>query len=132
MCSRVKYTLNSIISTPLMSLVLLYLGILQSGCSWLNLAPYCHVSLPNKPLNIQNTSSCASCHHCKYSIVSHGYTNTLSSHVHVNTTYFLNVMYTLVLTSVILQSLDCTSNVYNENFQKSIVRIVALDMINVE
>ena len=40
------YTLNFVISTYLMSLLLLYLETLENACSQFNLTPCCHDSLP--------------------------------------------------------------------------------------
>ena len=66
---------------------------------------------------IQTTSShashCYHCHHCNVDFVLfHNVTccaNSLLSCIHVNTTYLLNIMCTLVATCVILGRLECTN-----------------------
>ena len=69
---------------------------------------------------IQTTCSHAlRCHHCHYCSVDfvlfHDvtyYANSLLSRIHVNITYLLNIMRTLVATCVILGRLECTNYPY--------------------
>ena len=119
-------TLNSVILASLMSLLLLYPETMWTRGSPLNLPPCCQVSLPyimgfDIEINrqkIQTTNSHASCgHHYNYC---HYYMLTLCycmmsratfilflSCIHANTTQVVNILCTLVATSVILWSLKC-------------------------
>ena len=93
-----------------------------------NLTP-CHVSLPyimgfDIKINHQwiqttclPTSCCHQCNYCRYYIFDfvlfHNvtcYTNSLSSRIHVTTTWLFNIMCTLVATNVVLWSLECISS----------------------
>ena len=93
----------------------------------LNLAPCYHISLPcimgfDNKINhqrIQTTRShvscchhCSYCHYCDVDFVLFRnvtcYTNSMLSHIHINTTLFLNTTCTLVATSVVLWSLEST------------------------
>ena len=109
-----------------MSLSLLCPETLGADVFSLNLTPCYHVSLPyirgfdiniNHQRNSITYSNATRCHHCNNYhycnvdfVLFHQdtcHTNSLLSHIHVNTTVFLNIMCTLVATSVILQSLEC-------------------------
>ena len=96
------------------------------GVLSLNIALYSHVVLPyimgfDIKINHQRvhpthshvlgSHHCNYCHHCNVDFVLiHNvtcYTNSPLYRIHVNTTRLLNITFTLVVTSVILRSLEC-------------------------
>ena len=122
--TRYKYTLNSTISTSLMSRLLLYPETLGSGCSqFKSLSPYRHITfqhimgfdniinhqgIQTTRLHASRYHHCNYCHYCEADyVLFHNatcYINSLLSRMHVNTTKFLNITCTLVATSVRLWS----------------------------
>ena len=140
------YTLNLVISFSF-SYILKPSGTVVLN---LNLSPYCHVSLPcitrsDIKINYQSIQTArlhACTHHVVvivinvivamltlwYFIVSHATTIFFLSCIYVNTTKLLHIMCTLVVTSVILQSLECNEheNLHLNNankFQTSFVNL---------
>jgi hypothetical protein len=123
---HMSYTLTSLISPSVMSLPLLHSTSLGNGCAQLKSpsllwhVPPIHYGVWHwkNPSKNQTTHSHAShCHHCCYCSVDfmlfHNitcYTNSLLSHIHVNTTNLLNSKCTLVATSMILERLEYFMN----------------------
>jgi hypothetical protein len=118
-----QYTLASVTSPFVISILLLYFETLGNGCaqfkspSLLPHFPLIHHGFDIKLFHqrIQTTHSHTSCcHHCQYCNVdlvlfhiSIRYTNSLISCIHVNTVDLLNIMCTLVAMCMILGRLEC-------------------------
>ena len=119
----VMHTLNSVLSTSLMSLLFLYPKTLGTGCSRLKPHFLCHVSPPNVmgfDIQINPVKPHAHTHHVVpiamstscYSIMSFAcHTTPLLPRLHVNTTKLLDITCTLVATSVTLQSVECVYSI---------------------
>ena len=111
------YTLNFVLSTPLMSLLLLYLETLGNWCaqfrlhSLLSLFPPIHHKFLTLKYTTKDIKLYARTHHIVIIVILivlfHNvtcYTHSLLSRSHVNISKFLHITCTLVVTSMILWS----------------------------
>ena len=103
MCPHVKCYLLILI------FILLFMPLLNVG------ACVCHITREGHGVDhdsVGDVRTNSNCPHISF-VLFHNvvcYTNSIASHIHVNTTKIRNIKCTLVATSVILQSLECTKS----------------------